>query len=46
EIAGIIEKRELFVQELDTMEGRFVPKKTVEFIRETSGKDSENIVEL
>nr|GEW83229.1 hypothetical protein [Tanacetum cinerariifolium] len=40
EIAGIIEERELLVKDLDILVGRFIPQKTVEFIRETSGKDS------
>ncbi|GJY43545.1 hypothetical protein Tco_0431758 [Tanacetum coccineum] len=46
EVAAIIEERELFVQELDTLVRRFVLEKTVEFMMETSGKDTEKMVEL
>nr|GEU34092.1 auxin transport protein BIG [Tanacetum cinerariifolium] len=40
EIAGIIKDNELLVWELGTLVGSFVPEKTVEFIKETLGKDA------
>ncbi|GKA21388.1 hypothetical protein Tco_0701377 [Tanacetum coccineum] len=46
EIAAINEERDLFVEELDTLVGWFLPKKTYGFVKETQTKDMEKMVEL
>ncbi|GKD32877.1 hypothetical protein Tco_1248386 [Tanacetum coccineum] len=46
EITAIIEEMDLFVQELDTLVGRFVPEKTANFMKENQSKDTEKMIEL
>ncbi|GJS82932.1 hypothetical protein Tco_0749473 [Tanacetum coccineum] len=45
-VTAIIEERESFVDELDVLTGRHVPEKMAEFMRETLGKDTPNLMKL
>ncbi|GJU49048.1 hypothetical protein Tco_1218603 [Tanacetum coccineum] len=46
DLTAIIEEREYFVDEIDTLVDQFMLEKTVEFMKETQGKDMEKLLKL
>ncbi|GKA44169.1 hypothetical protein Tco_0736893, partial [Tanacetum coccineum] len=45
-VTAIIEERESFVDKLNVLTGRHVPEKMAEFMRDTLGKDTPNLMKL
>ncbi|GKA87188.1 hypothetical protein Tco_0808899 [Tanacetum coccineum] len=45
-LTAVIEEREQFSDELDILVDRFIPRKMVEFMRETQSKDTEKLMKM